>query len=469
MIQRVIALCVFFIAANLFADENVFDTERLPIGDPARKYDFCAVKLDKILDTKANQNISTDQLIKGLQHFRIVMIGETHTNQLHHDMQLAVMKGLTEAGKKVCLALEMFTPSQNDALQKWVKGELTEDEFMDQVDYFNTWGHNYRYYQAIFQYAKAQHIPMFGVNTDHEYASKIGMHGLAGLSLEEAAAIPVVDTSNVEHRYFVKVAMEGMDATAPAQFKNIYAAQSLWDTVMGEGAIDVAKKHPDAIVLVFAGSGHVAYNLGIGRIINDRSEFPFASIVAVDVPDSVEESVMMKVKKSIKKQRKTDDADSTASDMSGTAMEKSPSHTMPAMPGMSEQKTDDKKMPPMSMMHGMGSMEDTPYHIVSRSLADFLWGKKQLKDEEYPSFGFSIDDPVEQGFPVKRIIPESIAEKQGLKQGDIIVSIDGTTFKTMSALKKHLHFKNWGDSITFVVLREDKKVTISFTIEPVGE
>ena len=42
---------------------------------------------------------------------------------------------------------------------------------------------------------------------------------------------------------------------------------------MGEGAIKIAKENPDAVVVVLAGSGHVVYNLGIGRIINIDDEY----------------------------------------------------------------------------------------------------------------------------------------------------------------------------------------------------
>ena len=451
---------IFFLlilgVASVYADEG-FDTDRLPIGDPARKYDFSAVYLDSIFDTKAGRNVSFDAMIQDLQQYRIIMAGETHTNHLTHEMQLDVIRGLVAAGKKVVLALEMFTPEQNAALSRWVEGKLTEDEFMEQADYFKTWGHNYRYYQPIFQYVKEQHIPMYGVNTQREYASKIGMKGLAGLSETDRSMLPEIDTSNVEHRYFFNVAMEGMGATSPAQFRNIYAAQSLWDTAMGEGAIKVAREHPDAIVVVLVGSGHVVYNLGIGRILSGRSDLPFASIVVVDVPDSVKESVMMKVKKSVKKQKRAERNES-AKPKNDTKM---PADRQVPKPD----RAPAHKMPSMSMMHGM-EQQTTPYRIVSRSLADYLWGKPELKTEKYPAFGFSIGDKTDQGFPIKRVIPETIAAKQGLQRKDIIITIDGRSFVSSDELKKYLHFKNWGDTITFQLFRDDAEMTVSFLIEP---
>jgi len=444
------ALIIMGLATMISAQD--FDTERIPIGDEARKYNFCSVKLDKIHNTKSNMDNSFEDMISELGKNRIVMIGETHTNQLHHDVQFEIIKGLVESGREVRLALEMYNPNQDEALAKWSKGETDESTFMEQTDFLVTWSHNFRYYKAIFDYARENHIPMYGVNTERKYASKIGRGGMASLTPEDKAAIPEIDTLNIEHRFFVKAAMQGMDAIMPDQFRNMYPAQCLWDAAMGEGAIKIANEYPEAVVVVLAGSGHVVYNLGIGRIINDRSNLSFASVVSVDVPESTEESGMMKIRKDVKKEMSKSDSTTT---MHGD---------MPKM--------EDKKMEhasahanPHSMM-GMG-MDATPYKIVVRSLGDYLWGKKEMTQEKYPAFGFSINELDENGFPIKRVMPETIAYENGLKRGDIILSIDGLTFNNSFELKKHLQYKNWDEKISFELLRDEEKIDISFIIKPV--
>ena len=100
-----------------------------------------------------------------------------------------MIKGLVEAGKEVCLALEMFNEDQAEALDQFRLGKLTEQEFQDQADYFNVWGHNYRYYKPIFDYVAEKHIKMYGVNIAKDYASKIGRGGLESLTDEERAAL----------------------------------------------------------------------------------------------------------------------------------------------------------------------------------------------------------------------------------------------------------------------------------------
>jgi len=438
--QFLFIVFIFLSCVVLWADEDQFNTERLPIGNSKTKYDFCAVKLNKIFDTNTDDEISLDQLIERLSQYRIVMLGESHTSDYHHIMQINIIKGLVETCSSVCLALEMFNPSQNQVLEQYISGKLTEEEFLDQSNYFNTWGHNYRYYKPIFDYVREKKIKMFGINIEHDYASKIGRGGIESLSPEEQKAIPEIDTTDVEHRFYIKAVMEGIDALSRAQFSNIYAAQCLWDAAMGEGAIKVAQENPESIVIVLVGSGHVAYNLGIGKIIKKRSDLSFSAILAIDVPDTMKESVMMKVKKSLKKQKKEKKVDQPETNK-------------------------EKKMPPMAMMHAAGAMDTTPYKIIIKSLADFLWGVPEEEHEKYPSFGFSVEEKDERGFKVKRVIPETIAEEQGIQTGDIILAVDGKTFPDMAQLKKYLSFKNWGEDIAFKILRGDKEVKIKFKIE----
>ncbi|MCF6270518.1 MAG: ChaN family lipoprotein [Melioribacteraceae bacterium] len=434
MKNKLILLLLIFLLSSLINVAQSFDIDRIPIGDTEKKYDFCKVNLDEIVNTTTLKSITEDELLKSLSEYRIVIVGETHTNQLHHDVQLAVIEGLVESGKKVILALEMFNSAQDSVLAAWSNGETDENTFIEQTGYLKTWSHNYRYYDAIFNYAREKNIPLFGVNTPRKYASKIGRGGLGALEEEDLKVLPAIDTSNIEHKFFFKVAMQGMDATMPKQFRNIYPAQCLWDAAMGEGAIKIANENPDAVVVVLAGSGHVFYNIGIGRIIKDRSDLSFASLVTVDVPELDDEHEM-------------NDDESEVSEISD-----------------SEMKEKTKKRP-ARMAHM--PMDLTPNKVVIRSLANFIWGKKEMEHDMYPSFGFGVRKNDGKGYPVKIVMPETIAYENGIESGDIILSIDGNDFENSIQLRKYLQYKNWDEEISFNLIREDEEIEVTFIIKPV--
>lgn len=441
------------VTANMAQD---FDAERLPVGDVNRKYDFCTVKLDKIFDTKESKEVPFDQMITELKNYQIVMVGESHTNQLYHDVELEVIKGLVEAGKPVVLALEMFNSKQDEALAAWSSGSTDPNTFMEQTDFLTTWGHNFRYYKTIFDYAREKYIPIYGANIDKQYTSKIGRGGVASLTEEDLKVIPEIDTANIEHKFLIKVLMQGMDATMPDQFNNMYPAQSLWDAAMGEGAIRAAQKHPDATVVLLAGSGHVIYNIGIGRIIQDRSNFSFASVVPVDISQKVKDEGMMQIRKNMKGEKEKDTK--AVQDKSEISEKKNES--------TSKENVSEKEKP--ANPHSMMMMDETPYKIVVKSYADFIWGVKEMKQELYPAFGFSIKDELTNGgYPIERVLPNAIAYENGLKKNDVILSIDGKSFNNSTELKKHLQFKNWDEQIVFKIKRDDEYKDITFVIKPV--
>jgi len=451
---NIIVFALFLSITSNMAQE--FDAERLPIGDVNRKYDFCSVKLDKIFDTKASKEVSFNQMIAELKNYQIVMVGESHTNQLYHDVELEVIKGLVEAGKPVVLALEMFNSKQEEALGKWSSGNTDPNTFMEQTDFLTTWGHNYRYYKAIFDYARDKHIPIYGANIEKQYTSKIGRSGVGSLTEEEIKAIPEIDTANIEHKFLIKVLMQGMDATMPDQFNNMYPAQSLWDAAMGEGAIKAAQKHPEATIVLLAGSGHVIYNIGIGRIIHDRSNFSFASVVPVDISQKVKDEGMVQIRKNMKSEKEKDTK--TVDNKSEMSENKNES--------TSKENVSEKEKP--ANPHSMMMMDETPYKIVVKSYADFIWGVKEMRQELYPAFGFSIKDELNNGgYLVERVLPQTIAFENGLKKNDIILTIDRKTFNNSTELKKHLQFKNWDEEISFSLMRGEEKVNLSFVIKPV--
>ena len=405
-----ILICTIIYGLSNLLHSQEYESGLLPIGEESKKYELCAVEVDQIIETDSNKESSFEEMIEALMEMRIVMIGETHTNQSHHDIQLEIIKGLVEQGKPVVLALEMYNPSQNTRLAAWSSGETNPDSFMEQTGYLETWGHNYRYYKAIFDYAREKHLPMYGANVDRKYASKIGRGGLESLSDEERDLLPHIDTSNIEHKFLINILMEGMGASLPQYFKNMYPAQCLWDCAMGEGAIKAAEAHPDATVVVLAGSGHVIYNLGIGRVIHDLSNLPFASVVPVDI--------------------ETKDMDQNSA-------------------------------------HGMGG--GSLNHVVARSYGDFLWGKQEEAQDKYPSLGISLNDIADNGFPIKSVFPGTIAYEHGLRTGDQVLTINEQSFEDLFAVKKYLQFVNWDQTLKFKIKREDKIKEIECILQPVEE
>lgn len=83
--------------------------------------------------------------------------------------------------------------------------------------------------------------------------------------------------------------------------------------------------------------------------------------------------------------------------------------------------------------------------------ADGFWGDDEIK--------------VDNGYVIKGVHPESNAEVAGLQKGDIVIKLNGDTFKNEAEYNKHL--KNYfpSDNVKLTVLRHNKEKIIQLTLD----
>jgi uncharacterized iron-regulated protein len=99
---------------------------------------------------------------------------------------------------------------------------------------------------------------------------------------------------------------------------------------------------------------------------------------------------------------------------------------------------------------------------VRASYANFLWGVPEERSPRYPALDVSTRQA--EGRPHREIIyvaSGSIAERAGLKVGDVILSIDGFPITTQEALKRLVAGKHWGDTALVDIERAGAPTTLT--------
>ncbi len=257
--------------ACLSAHAGVLD---LQVGDPERRDRKVPLALDAITDSRTGELITPAELPARLAGVDLLLVGESHTDIDSHRVQHRIVDELERAGRKVMIGLEMFPYTHQEHLDRWVAGQYSEQGFLELGDWYTVWGYHWNYYRDLFMVARERGIPMFGVNTPRKVVTAVREKGFKDLTEEEAAHIPSdIDTDSEDHLTLFKSYFDEddpihsmMDENA---WKSMLRAQCTWDATMGYNAIKALEAHAGddgkAIMVVFAGSGHVAYGLGIAR------------------------------------------------------------------------------------------------------------------------------------------------------------------------------------------------------------
>ena len=143
----------------------------------------------------------------------ILFIGENHTDQNFHDVQLRTIRALHDAGREVLIGLEMFPYTEQPALDNWNAGRYTEDGFVELARWYDNWGYHWNYYRGIFNYARESGINMYAVNSPRDVVKSVRTKGFGNLTPEEAATFNAASKSVVE-KVIAEADAAGLDASA---------------------------------------------------------------------------------------------------------------------------------------------------------------------------------------------------------------------------------------------------------------
>ena len=97
------------------------------------------------------------------------------------------------------------------------------------------------------------------------------------------------------------------------------------------------------------------------------------------------------------------------------------------------------------------------------SLADFWFNPPPAEYDKTPQLGLSLDETPE-GLKVKEVLKDSLAERSGLKAGDILLKADDRTLRRVSDLKLVLTFKEKGSELNLIYKREGDIKTVKIKI-----
>lgn len=230
--------------------------------------------------------IPFDQMVAGAAKSRVIVVGETHDNRAHHDLQLKIIRTLHEGGAVLAVGLEMFRAENQELLDKWWRWGMPTEQF--EALYRENWGMPWILYRDIFLYSRQKRIPLVGLNVPREVIAKVAREGYGSLTESERKKLPPGLTCTVDEAYrsFIRKTFAAHVHGSGRSFENFCEAQMVWDTAMAIYALEYLDKYPASRMVILAGSVH-AWKRAIPRQLATMRPGMTVSVI-LPAPDGTE-------------------------------------------------------------------------------------------------------------------------------------------------------------------------------------
>ncbi len=213
--------------------------------------------------------VAAQEILARAARESVVLLGESHDNADHHRWQLNTIAGLAALHPRLVLGFEMFPRRVQGVLDRWVAGELREEEFLKASDWSRVWGYEAALYLPLFHFARLNRIPMVALNVEREFARIVGAKGLEAVPQDKREGVtdaapangPYIDqlfAAYAEHPEKGRTA-----ARSDPEFGRFVEAQLVWDRAMAQALGEAAARHSGALVIGVMGSGHVSFGYGV--------------------------------------------------------------------------------------------------------------------------------------------------------------------------------------------------------------
>jgi uncharacterized iron-regulated protein len=222
----------------------------------------------RVYDTAAGKPLNLTQLSETSNNYDVVVFGEYHDNQSLHRLEADLLAAVYEQYPNVAVSLEMFERDNQQILNAYLAGRVSEAAFLEQS---RPWP-NYRSdYRPLIDFAKEEGLRVLAANIPRSVAAHYARRGtLDGIDDTLLPHLPRIHRApDGEYRQLFLAQMQAMSNKHSAmpvtagQMEAFYRAQCLKDDTMAESIVDHHRRYPDRKIIHYQGDFHSRYRLGV--------------------------------------------------------------------------------------------------------------------------------------------------------------------------------------------------------------
>ncbi|HYC42072.1 MAG TPA: ChaN family lipoprotein [Noviherbaspirillum sp.] len=260
------------------------------------------------LDKASMGTVPAADIVAEMAKHEVVLLGEFHDEDDHHRWQAQMLSALHVLRPDMVIGFEMFPRRVQPVLDRWVKGELTLKQFLEQAEWEKVWNTPPDLYVPLFQFARINRVPMIALNVDNSLSKAIREKGWDQVpdaqreGVGRPARPPEAYRDFLFDVYGMHAGVHGGKGEKPkktdAAFARFVESQTTWDRAMAEALARQVKAASRPLAVGIVGSGHLRFGHGIPHQLRDLGVTKVGTLVAMpadaeckDVPAGMADAV----------------------------------------------------------------------------------------------------------------------------------------------------------------------------------
>jgi len=301
IMARLFLSALVLMAASRLVSAQSATGQTVPPGHGANASTYTP---QRVYDAREKRYSDFESMLFDLAKHEVVFVGEQHDDPATHRLERAILEGLARRRSNVVVSLEMFERDTQSAIDNYLAGRLTEEDFLKVS---RPWPRYQTDYRPLVEFARAHNWPVLGANIPRKFASLVSREGLTAidkLSAEDRTMVAQSFQCPFDD-YFKKFAevmsshpgadqnankdkkgkKDEVDPKMRAMTERFYYAQCVKDETMAESiARRLASSGTTAespLVVHFNGAFHSDYRLGTAARVKNRLPKARTKVVSI--------------------------------------------------------------------------------------------------------------------------------------------------------------------------------------------
>ncbi len=246
---------------------------------------------ERVYDTQRKTFADFEMMLADLARADVVFVGEQHDDANTHALEAALIDGLLRRHATVSVGMEMFERDVQDAIDQYVRGASTEQQFLAAS---RPWPRYATDYRPIVELARAGNLRVIASNVPRRIATDISKRGLPALDdLGSDRALAARDlecaTSGDYYTRFIEemgahpASGDANASDTQAKHDRFYLAQCVKDETMAESVAEAFRgaAGPRTTIVHFNGAFHSDYREGAAE--RTRRRLPGRRIAVISI------------------------------------------------------------------------------------------------------------------------------------------------------------------------------------------